>query len=255
MKLRWGVMLTLGCLPLAGCWDSTIRDGLGGMIAEQASKRIEHDLTEILDGVRIDPERRLVEFDAVVAVDCHDPETPVVYLEVICCTPDTREHEALVVTRIPPSFVHAALLAVGGEPGRPGGWRREGETIVPTPPSGSRVLISFVVRDGAGREVVHDPAEWIVQLDTGRTLREVMADTAWVFAGSRLREFGGREVYDADGTGQLIGLHTFGSETIAWMHIESPEAAIDEPQWLTNNDLLPAIGTPVVVRLEVAPGE
>ena len=82
-----------------------------------------------------------------------------------------------------------------------------------------------------------------------------LLEPAWVFAGSRLREFRGREVYDADGTGQLVGLHTFGSEVIAWTRVESPEAAVDAPQWLANNDLVPPIGTPVRVRIELVAGD
>lgn len=210
---------------------------------------------EMLPGVRVDLTHGIVEFDAIVAVDCHDPETPTVYLEVICCTPDTREHEALVVTAVPPSSIHAALLAVGSRPGTPGSWRQEGKAIIALPPTGDRVRVTLLTTEADGSTRAHDPAEWIIQKGTGRTLREVLPETGWVFAGSRLREFHGREVYDADGTGQLIGLHTFGSETIGWQEIESPEAGIDEPQWLANAARVPAIGTPVVVRLVVVRGE
>ena len=206
---------------------------------------------EMLPGVRVDLARGIVEFDTVVATDCHDPETPTVYLEVICCTPDTREHEALVVTAVPPSSIHAALLAVGSRPGTPGSWRQEGKAIIAVPPTGDRVRVTFLTTGADGSTRAHDPAEWIIQKGTGRTLREVLPETGWVFAGSRLREFRGREVYDADGAGQLIGLHTFGSETLGWREIESPEAGIDEPQWLANAARVPAIGTPVVVRLVV----
>ena len=80
-----------------------------------------------------------------------------------------------------------------------------------------------------------------------------MPGSGWVFAGSRMREFRGREVYDADGTGQLIGLHTFGSETIAWTRVESPEASVQEPLWLANNDVVPEIGAPVTVRVSLEP--
>ena len=213
------------------------------------------EFVEILPGVRINQDIRTVEFDATVAMDCHDPETPNVYLEVICCTRDTREHEALVVTGVAPSSVHAALLALGGEPGRPGGWRRGGAAIVPFPPEGDRTRVWFFVANGDGSTTVWEPSRWIVHHETREIMGSDLLEPAWVFAGSRLREFRGREVYDADGTGQLVGLHTFGSEVIAWTRVESPEAAVDAPQWLANNDLVPPIGTPVRVRIELVAGD
>lgn len=208
------------------------------------------DFVEILPGVRINEAIRTVEFDAVVAMDCHHPETPDVYLEVICCTPDTREHEALVVTPVPPSSIHAALLALGGTPGHPGGWRRDGEALLPFSPEGDVVRIWFLTEtDGMTR--VDVPQSWITKHHAGHMPIQEISPRSWVFAGSRMREYRGREVYDADGTGQLIGLHTFGSETIAWTHVESPEASVQEPLWLANPDRVPAMGTPVRVRLEL----
>lgn len=212
------------------------------------------DFVEILPGVRINEELRTLEFDAVVAMDCHHPETPDVYLEVICCTPDTREHESLVVTTVAPSSVHAALLALGGEPGRPGGWRREGGAVVPVAPEGARVRVWFITGSGGGGRAVATAESWIISRRTRRSLGVEVPGGGWVFAGSRVREFRGREVYDADGTGQLIGLHTFGSETIAWTRVESPEASVQEPLWIANNGAVPPIGTPVTVRVSIEPG-
>ena len=208
---------------------------------------------EILPGVRINEALRTLEFDAVVAMDCHHPETPDVYLEMICCTPDTREHESLVVTTVPPSSIHAGLLALGGEPGSPGGWRRAGDTVVPVAPEGDRVRVWFITSTADGGRTMQTPEHWIVQRKTRQPLMTAMPGSGWVFAGSRMREFRGREVYDADGTGQLIGLHTFGSETIAWTRVESPEASVQEPLWLANNDVVPEIGAPVTVRVSLEP--
>lgn len=208
---------------------------------------------ELLPGVRINRKIRTVEFDAVVAVDCHHPETPDVYLEVVCCTPDTREHEALVVTTAPPSSIHAALLALGAEPGRPGGWRREDGDVVPVAPEGDRVRVWFITDTEWGGRAINTPEGWIVRRNSRQTLGAEVPESGWAFAGSRMREFRGREVYDADGTGQLIGLHTFGSETIAWNRVESPEASVQEPLWLANNDVVPRIGTPVTVRISLEP--
>lgn len=239
-------------LTLAGCRTlDAMKEVVAAAMEPGLRQSMADDFVEILPGVRISESIRTVEFDATVAMDCHDPETPDVYLEVICCTPDTREHEALVVTSVPPSSIHAALLALSGEPGHPGGWRREGDDIIPVTPEGSRVRVWFLTAEDEGTLSLMMPQYWIVQHDTREIMAAALPEPGWVFAGSRIREFRGHEVYDADGTGQLIGLHTFGSETIAWTHIESPEASIDEPRWLTNNDLVPPIGTPVRVRIEL----
>ncbi|HZW09034.1 MAG TPA: YdjY domain-containing protein [Phycisphaerales bacterium] len=235
--LAGAVLLSAGCA----------RDRAEGAAPAIAEPR----LVELFEGVRADPEMGIVEFDGFVAIDCHHPETPDVYLEVICCTRDTREHEALVVTDVAPSLVHAALLAAGAEPGAPGAWREQDGSLRPVPPRGDRVRITLLTRGEGGIETEHDPASWVRAADSERTLRSAAPDAAWVFAGSRLRERGGRTVYDADGTGQLIGLHTFGSETLAWTRVESPDSWIDEPRWLARNEAVPAFGTPVRVRLSV----
>ena len=243
-----------GCLPskwLEGGVSDAITEDIEPMLRQSTTMRF----VEILPGVRINREIRTVEFDAVVAMDCHHPETPDVYLEVVCCTPDTREHEALVVTTVRPSSIHAALLALGAEPGRPGGWRREGDGVVPVAPEGERVRVWFITDTDDGGRTISAPESWIVRRETRRPLALEAPESGWVFAGSRMREFRGREVYDADGTGQLIGLHTFGSETLAWTRVESPEASVQEPLWLANSDTVPEIGTPVTVRISIEPVE
>jgi len=244
-------LLGVGCSGTDRAGDAAGLTGTGSvpMLRQSTST----GFVEILPGVRINEELRTLEFDAVVAMDCHHPETPDVYLEVICCTPDTREHESLVVTTVAPSSIHAALLALGGEPGRPGGWRREGDLVLPVAPEGDRVRVWFITEDDDGQPTLDTPENWIVQRQTRRPLTMDGFDSGWVFAGSRMREFRGRDVYDADGTGQLIGLHTFGSETIAWTRVESPEASVQEPLWLANRDVVPAIGTPVRVRISIEP--
>lgn len=250
-------IITPLALLLPGCMDKHTAQELMRVAVEQqlvepaARQMTATNFTEILPGVRINQDIHTLEFDAAVAMDCHDPETPDVYLETICCTPDTREHESLVVTTVPPSSVHAALLALGAQPGHPAGWHREGDAIVPDPPAGDPVRIWFFVDNQDGTTEVFEPTRWIVHHETRETLTTQPFDPAWVFAGSRIRHFRGREVYDADSTGQLIGLHTFGSEVIAWTRVESPKAAVQEPEWLANNDLVPPLGTPVRVRIEL----
>lgn len=207
---------------------------------------------EIFPHVRVDAKAKLVEFDGIVPINAHDEQTPVVYLEVVACTPDTKEHEALVMTKALPSHVHAALLLIGLDPGTPGSWQTEGETIVSVPPTGSEVRIELVHEDEDGKQVISPANEWIVNAETGEVFGQGEG-AGWVFAGSRVRQRGEREVYDADGAGTLIGLTTFGSETVAWRKVISPEAEVQEPEWIARRERVPAAGTAVRVRIRPAP--
>lgn len=200
---------------------------------------------ELGPGLRIDWAARMLEFDGVVAIDCHHPRTPTVYLELVACSPDSREHESLVVTEVAPSLIHAGLLALGfgaGEVGRiefdgGGGVRR-------IPPSGDRLRVEFVA-ETAGGVRTDEASAWII--DDRRAGRR--PGGAWVFSGSRVVERGGAVVYDADGAGTVIGLASFGSETVAYEEMISPDSSVDEPLWIADAERVPARGTAVRVRL------
>ncbi len=213
-------------------------------------------MREVFAHVRVDAARRVVEFDGIVPIDCHHEYTPDVYLEVIACTTGTREHEALVMTEARPSHVHAALLLIGLEPGAPGAPAGRGEWAIE--PTGDAVRIEIVYTDASGAEIRADASGWIRHAETGAAF-----DTrGWVFSGSRIVTHRGREVYDADGTGLMIGLALFGNArvsapstggaTVALRDGFSPEAGIAEPVWLANRERVPAFRTPVVVRLSPA---
>ncbi len=182
-------------------------------------------------------------------IDAHDPVTPRVYLEVIVCTPDTKEHESLVMTRARPSHVHAALLAAGLEPGAPASWRWDEatKTLLTVPPTGAPVDVRLIV---GGTEV--RATDWIVHATSGARLLPKGGGPGWVFAGSTMATRAGREVYDADGTGTLIGLAAFGMETIAWQDVISHEADVEEPVWIADAKAVPKFGTAVTVRIRAA---
>ncbi|MDX2114527.1 MAG: YdjY domain-containing protein [Planctomycetota bacterium] len=195
--------------------------------------------------VRIDAAARTVEFDGTVPIRLDDPRAPRVYLEVLTCIPDTKEHETLIVTSAKPSHVHAALLAIGVEPGKPATWRQEGTKMVPVAPEGAELAIEleYVDRDGAKR--VDRPSQWIVNARTN----EPWPEGPWVFAGSLMMQRQGREVYEADGSGTLIGLTSFGTEVIAWPLVISPDSQVQEPEWIADARRVPPMNTKVTVRL------
>ncbi len=225
-------------------------------------------LREVFPHVRVDAQAKLIEIDAIVPIDAHDPQTPNVYLEVVLCTADSKEHESLVMTRARASHVHAALLLIGLQPGSPGRveWTpatkdtpAKATRIAPT---GNEVEITFrwekpATNDTAPTALTESPWDWIETIDAKTSQRSSIPQTSrsqWLFAGSSTRtnaiinERGDRgTLYAADTAGTLIGLTTFGTETLALSQVLSPESSIDEPLYLASTSRTPKVGTKVVV--------
>lgn len=213
--------------------------------------------------VRLYRESRAVEFDGVVPIDVNDPDAPDVWLEVTVCVPDSKEHESLVMTEARPSHVHAALLMLGVEPGRPGFWDvSEAGELLKFEPRGPAVRVEFITRGkgGGAGDVIADAAEWVLvvdgaRLERRRVLRDVVEGEAFVFGGSRIVERMGREWYEADMVGTLVGLSTFGSETVAHVEVHSHASAVEAPRFLARSEVVPPQWTEVTVRLTVGPAE
>lgn len=208
-------------------------------------------LREVFPHVRVDARARVVELDGEVPIDAAGSRT---FLEVLVCTPGSREHETLVMTPAKPSHVHAALLLAGLASGTPGGWRWDQRRLTPIDPTGDPVRVRFLTTGQNGREQTHDPAAWVRSVETDQLLSESgFATPHFVFAGSFLRPEGRRDVYAADIEGTIVGLATFGHEVVAWRDVFSPEAAVEPPQWIADPARVPPAGTPVRIRLDAAP--
>lgn len=215
-----------------------------GAPSESAAEPAEPVWREVFPGVRLAAGLRAVEFDGIVPIDAHDPKTPLVFLEQIACRPDSKEHEALVMSDALASHIHAALLLAGLEPGSTGSWSWDGEVMTTVPPSGAPLRVEVIHRGEDGVERAWSPNDWIVNERTGEH-----PSFQWVFAGSRIMRRGGVDRYDADGTGLLVGLTTFGSEVIAASTVISHEAQVQSPEWIADARVVPRFGTPVAVRL------
>lgn len=228
----------------------------------QPEDRAHDEPREIFPHIRLDRTSRSVEFDGQIAIHAHAQDGSVVFLEVVACRPDTKEHEALVVSSALASHLHAALLLLGAEAGRTGGWEWQGQTLHARDATGTPLSVTIAWTDEQGIEHQHAATDLIVNRADGRTFTDSLVVSPagdsdappphFVFAGSRFVTHQGAEFYDADGTGLLVGLHTFGSETIALGRTISPEAEVEEPEWIARRDLLPVRGTPVVVRIRIA---
>lgn len=194
--------------------------------------------TELLPGAWVDD--GVVEFDAKVAMDCHHPETPDVYLEMLITGPDTREHESLLVSTLKPSNLHAALLAAGFEQGHPIQFAEDGKR---TPATGD--LLHVQVRQENCDDWI-DLLDWVTHVESNTPLLESDPWNGFVFAGSEFNDDG---VYRADREGALVSLTPWGFEVISPVWTISPDASQDEPIWIANRDEVPRIGDSVRVRI------
>ena len=167
-------------------------------------------------------------------------------LELFACRIGTKEHESIVSVRVKPMLIHAALLAIGAEPGKPVQVHPEF-----VPPSGDEIEVKVRWRntDDEKGEINEALAQdWV--LDNAKSTEDApqAMSTHWVFTGSVMYKDGdGVEYYVADETGELFGLSNFVG-AILDVPIRSTE---------TNDDLLfscfteriPEIGTPLTLIL------
>lgn len=148
--------------------------------------------------VWVDKERKEVVVGAKVVLD----DGPI---EVFACLENTKEHEAVIAARSTARLVHAALLAVGLEPGRPVSFDPAYRAA-----QGPVVRVRLRWRDANGKEQEARAQDWIRNAETGKPL-----DADWVFAGSVFWKDpqGGAEYYQADG-GDLICVSNFPTATL-----------------------------------------
>jgi len=184
------------------------------------------------------------------------------FLEQLVCSVGTRDHETLIVTYARPSHIHAALILLSQQPGKPGRWylKQIPNTTDNTdpnnagpqyqymvdPPTGSPIAVTVRYTDDTGKTIDVPIQNWIREYHTEISLP---ADP-WVFAGSRMaRNFRDELVYVADAEGSIMGLVTFGDELLAWTRVLPDEVGIYPAEWEANTPVMPKIETPVTLRL------
>lgn len=159
-------------------------------------------------------------------------------LELFACSPQTREHESIVITKPRPLHLFQAMGLIGLEPGTPVQFDKDKERW--DPPTGSAVRISVrYQRDGETRI---DPIEsWLLNVKTGRPPEPI----EWIFAGS-LRMEGNRFAADFDGT--VICVVNFETAIITPKSLHSAD---NEALWLAaNTEAIPEIGQSCVILVE-----
>ena len=160
-------------------------------------------------------------------------------LEMFACPKQTKEHESIVAVNCKAQFVHAGLLALGAEPGRPVRF-----DPMYTPASGPQVDVWVLWKDDQGNHKVL-AQEWIQQIKT-----EKQMEYPFVFAGSGffVDEATGEKHYMADG-GDLICVSNF---TSAMLDVPVPSTQANSGlAFRAFTERIPPLGTPV--RLVLAP--
>lgn len=164
-------------------------------------------------------------------------DTPLEFFAVVVNGP---EHEAVIRSKVKPSDLHTALLALGLKPGSPVTYSKSLNKWLP--PHGPPLHIHMEYeKDG---KLVSEPANrWMRNLKT----KKVMPPTTWIFAGSRVMNDG---AYAADTTGYLVSVVNFDMTVIDIPDLAS--ASNETLEWERNPDTVPPAGTKVTMVIEPA---
>lgn len=184
-------------------------------------------------GILINWPARQVEIDAEICLR----EGP---LELLACSPDTKEHESILRVHARPRRIFEALGLLGLQPGHPARWLPDRQTYEPA--EGDEVEIS-VRFDYAGTTQTIDAWVWLrpTRPEAGP------ARGTWIFAGSAF-EPDGRFAADLDGT--VVTVVTFGTEIIGLKRFHS---ASNDELWLeANTPNIPPVGTPCTLIIRPA---
>lgn len=148
-----------------------------------------------------------------------------------------REYEAVIVSTVPPSVVHAGLMALGAKPGNP-------VQFVPEfrPPTGTEIEIEVRWKDAKGKVQKASARDWVRDIKTRKAL-----SLNWVFGGSRFAEDDGRQVYQAD-FGDFISVANVPIATLD-LPIRS-QSDLDSRQFEGFVERMPPAGTPVTLLLK-----
>ena len=186
------------------------------------------------DRVWADKKNRRVIVDGYIALR----EGP---LEMLACLIGTKEHESIVATFCKAQTVHAGLLAVGAEQGRPVQWEPEFH-----PPTGSEIQVFALWRTPDGQKRNIDARQWLRVIGS----QDEVLEPNFVFAGSQFWQDPdtGKRVYQAE-SGDLICVSNFSTATLD-VPIESSKVN-SGLMFMTFTERIPAVGTPVRLVLQV----
>jgi hypothetical protein len=206
---------------------------------------------EKASGVAVDKEKRTITVDCRIAPrKMEDPkfQGKTWPIEVIACYPypkGQKAHETVVTIDIKPSEVHKALESFGLKQGTP--VRGEAKD----PPQGPEVGLFLEIPDRDGRPRRVPIERTLLDPKTNKPMPKVK----WRFTGSILSKpdpAKDETVYGADMTGTLISIFPVTDETVFQTNMTMKEEKYLKLE--TDTKLLPPVGTPVKLVIEV-PGK
>ena len=159
-------------------------------------------------------------------------------LEMFACLKGTKEHEAIVAVPTKAHVVHAALIALGAEPGQAAQFLPKYQ-----PAFGPRVDVTLFWTDAAGKRRQAAAQDWIRNVKTGKPMTD-----HWVFGGSGFwkDEATGQQFYKAE-DGDFICISNFNSAMLD-LPIESSQSN-ESLQFEALTDQIPPVGTKVSIVL------
>jgi len=233
--------------------------GAGEPQAEEPQVWISPDRGEIvMPGMRILIKKGCVDVDAKVCLTEG-------MLELIACTKDSKEHEAIIAIEPRAKHVHAALLLIGAQPGNPAMTREiqtaDGPRWLDLPPRGQEIDLYLVFKNKAGEMEERPINQFIIrgrdESITGELEPEdeenredrAFPTHTFLFVGSRIFKDGKNDpVYLADKSGNVISLATFGDELLCLpgVHGHDNEGLV----WAVDPTHLPELDSQVILRLK-----
>jgi hypothetical protein len=186
-----------------------------------------------------------LEFDVKkkeVRVECETlaVETPLEFFAVVVNGP---EHEAVVRSKVKPSDLHTALLAIGLKPGAPVSWSEAAKKWLP--PHGPPVHLLMEYQK-SGKTVTEPANRWMRDIKT----KKPMPRTTWIFAGSRVMKDGS---YAADSTGYLVSVVNFDMTVFDIPDLAS--SSNETLEWERNPETAPPGGTKCKMVIQAAGAE
>lgn len=172
-----------------------------------------------------------------VEAETLEVDTPLEFFAVVFNGP---EHESILRSKVKPSDLHTALLALGLQPGSPVTYSEALNKW--QPPHGPPLQIS-VEYEKDGKIVAAPANRWMRNVRT----KKPMPATTWIFAGSRVMPDGN---YAADATGYLVSVVNFDMTVIDIPELASKEN--ESLEWERNPDAVPPAGTKVTMVIEPA---
>ncbi|MDR2643701.1 MAG: YdjY domain-containing protein [Planctomycetaceae bacterium] len=164
-------------------------------------------------------------------------------LELFACKTNSKEHESIISIRVTPELIHAALLAIGAENGKPVQMKPKF-----VPPSGDEIEIRVKWRNKNGQIKDSSAQDWIWDNANSKENDKKPMKTHWVFTGSlRYKDEEGNDHYVANETGELFGLSNFVG-SILDVPMES-SADNDKLMFSCFTEKIPPVGTLVTIIL------